>query len=215
MLEIIAAPANLPFAVALLVMLLIGAVEALGLGASAVHLDMNADVDGAGDLLGWLGIGRVPLLMLLVVFLALFGLAGLAIQQFAGPLPLWIAVPGAIAAALPLTGLGARGLARIMPGDETTAVSLDDLVGRRGTITIGTARRGSPAQARVSDIHGQVHYVMVEPYDDDQSLGQGETVRLDRRDGNIFIAVGRTDRIESSFDTMPSWPVSTRSTRRD
>jgi membrane protein implicated in regulation of membrane protease activity len=217
MLEIIAAPANLPFSVALLVMLLIGAVEAFGLGASAVHLDVHADVDGGGDLLGWLGVGRVPLLMLLVVFLALFGLAGLAIQQFAGPLPLWIAVPGAAAAALPLTGLGARGLARIMPGDETTAIGLDDLVGRRGTITIGTARRGSPAQARVADVHGQVHYVMVEPYDDDHSIGQGETVRLDRRDGNIFIAVARTDRIESSFEGLPTpgWPISTDSIRRD
>lgn len=217
MLEIIAAPANLPFSVALLVMLLIGAVEAFGLGASAVHLDMHADVDGGGDLLGWLGVGRVPLLMLLVVFLALFGLAGLAIQQFAGPLSLWIAVPAATAAALPLTGLGARGLARIMPGDETTAVSLDELVGRRGTITIGTARRGSPAQARVADVHGQVHYVMVEPYDDDHSIGQGETVRLDRRDGNIFIAVARTDRLESSFEGLPTpgWPLSTGSIRRD
>jgi membrane protein implicated in regulation of membrane protease activity len=217
MLEIIAAPANLPFSVALLVMLLIGAVEAFGLGASAVQLDVDADIDGGGDLLGWLGIGRVPLLMLLVVFLALFGLIGLAIQQFAGPLPLWIAAPGAAVAALPLTSLGARGLARIMPGDETTAVSLDSLVGRRGTITIGTARRGSPAQARVSDIHGQVHYVMVEPYDDDHSLGEGETVRLDRRDGNIFIAVGRTDRIESGLDVLPTpgWPVSTPSNRRD
>jgi membrane protein implicated in regulation of membrane protease activity len=217
MLEIIAAPANLPFSVALLVMLLIGAVEAFGLGASAVHLDVHADVDGGGDLLGWLGVGRVPLLMLLVVFLALFGLAGLAIQQFAGPLPLWIAVPGAVGAALPLTGLGARGLARIMPGDETTAVSLDSLVGRRGTITIGTARRGSPAQARVADIHGQVHYVMVEPYDDDHAIGEGETVRLDRRDGHIFIAVGRTDSLPSSFDVLPtpSWPASPVSNRRD
>ena len=215
MLEIIAAPANLPFSVALLVMLMIGAVEAFGLGASAVHLDVHADVDG--DLLGWLGVGRVPLLMLLVVFLALFGLIGLAIQQFAGPLPLWIAAPAAAAAALPLTGLGARGLARIMPGDETTAVSLDSLVGRRGTITIGTARRGSPAQARVSDIHGQPHYVMVEPYDDDHAIGEGETVRLDRREGNIFIAVGRTDRLESSFDVLPTpgWPLSSPSTRRD
>lgn len=217
MLDIIAAPANLPFSVALLVMLMIGAVEAFGLGASAVQLDVHADVDGGGDLLGWLGVGRVPLLMLLVVFLALFGLAGLAIQQLAGPLSLWIAVPAATAVALPLTGLGARGLARIMPGDETTAIGLDELVGRRGTITIGTARRGSPAQARVSDVHGQVHYVMVEPYDDDHSIGQGETVRLDRRDGNIFIAVGRTDRIESGLDALPapSWPVSTPSNRRD
>ncbi len=217
MLEIIAAPANLPFSVALLVMLMIGVVEALGLGASAVHLDAHADIDGGGDLLGWLGVGRVPLLMLLVVFLALFGLIGLAVQQFAGPLPLWIAAPAAVVAALPLTGLGARGLARIMPGDETTAVSLDSLVGRRGTITIGTARRGSPAQARVADIHGQIHHVMVEPYDDDQSIREGETVRLDRRDGHIFIAVARTDRIESGFDVPPTpgWPVSTPSTRRD
>jgi membrane protein implicated in regulation of membrane protease activity len=210
-LDIIAAPANLPFSVALLVMLMIGAVEALGLGASAAHLDLHADADG-GDLLGWLGIGRVPLLMLLVVFLALFGLAGLAIQQFAGPLPLWIAVPAAAVAALPLTGLGARGLARIMPQDETTAISLDSLVGRRGTITVGTARRGSPAQARVKDVHGQVHYVMVEPYDDARSIGEGETVRLDRREGNIFVAVGRSaDAVDSSLDAVPapSWPLST------
>jgi hypothetical protein len=104
-----------------------------------------------------------------------------------------------------------------MPGDETTAVGLDELVGRRGTITIGTARRGSPAQARVADIHGQVHYVMVEPYDDRQSIGEGETVRLDRRDGHIFIAVGRTDRIESGLDLAPtpSWPASTPSIGRD
>jgi hypothetical protein len=217
MLEIFAAPANLPFSVALLIMVMIGAVEALGLGASAFHLDLEADMDAGGDLLGWLGVGRVPLLMLLVVFLALFGLVGLAIQQFAGPLPLWIAAPAAAAAALPLTGIGARGLARIMPGDETTAISLDSLVGRRATITIGTARRGSPAQARVRDIHGQVHYVMVEPYDDDHSIGEGETVRLDRRDGNLFIAVGRTDRIDSGLDALaaPAWPFSTNSNGRD
>ena len=206
MLEIFAAPANWPFSLALLVMLMIGAVEALGLGASAVHLDLHVggDVDGGGDLLAWLGVGQVPLLILLVVFLALFGLAGFAIQQFAGPLPLWIATPAAAAAALPLTGLGARGLARIMPRDETTAVSLDSLVGKKATITIGTARRGSPAQARVVDDHGQAHYVMVEPYDDDHSIGQGETVRLDRRDGNIFIGPGKSEGLDSRFDVIPA-----------
>ncbi|HEX8262459.1 MAG TPA: YqiJ family protein [Allosphingosinicella sp.] len=212
MLETIAAPANLPFSVALLVMLMIGAVEALGLGASAAHLDMDADLDGGGDLLGWLGFGRVPLLMLIVLFLAFFGLAGLAVQQFAGPLTLWIAVPAAAAAALPLTGLGARGLARVMPQDETTAISLDSLVGRRGTITVGTARRGSPAQARVRDVHGQVHYVMVEPYDDDHAFAEGETVRLDRRDGHIFIALAKADGLETRFEVLPTLnaPLSTR-----
>ncbi|HLL30890.1 MAG TPA: OB-fold-containig protein, partial [Allosphingosinicella sp.] len=186
--------------------------EALGLGASAVQLDVGADMDGGGDLLGWLGVGKVPLLMLLVVFLAIFGLAGLAIQQFAGPLPLWLAAPAATAAALPLTGLGARGLARIMPQDETTAVSLDSLLGRRATITIGTARRGSPAQARVRDVHGHAHYVMIEPYDDAHSIGEGETVILERREGNIFIALGRPAGLESRFDILPALngPLSTR-----
>ncbi len=97
MLDFMLAPENLPFAVALVVMIMIGAVEAVGLGASAAHVDLGADGAG-GDLLGWLGIGRVPLLMLLVVLLALFGLIGLAIQQFAdaligSPLSPWLAAP--------------------------------------------------------------------------------------------------------------------------
>ena len=196
MLEFITAPHNLPFSVALLIMLMIGAVEALGLGASAIHLDMDADVHAeGGDLLGWLGVGRVPFLMLLVVFLALFGLTGLAIQQFAGPLSPWLAGPAAAVASLPLTSIAARGLARIMPQDETTAVSLDSLIGKRGTITIGTARRGFPAQARVKDVHGQPHYVMVEPHDEAHPLAEGDTILLARRDGNIFIGLGEADGI--------------------
>jgi membrane protein implicated in regulation of membrane protease activity len=200
MLEFIAAPEILPFSVALTVMLLIGLVEALGLGASAAHVDLGVDGGFGDDLLAWLGVGRVPLLMLLVVFLAFFGMAGLAIQQSAAdlagaPLSPWLASVAALAAALPLTGIGARGLARIMPSDETTAVSLDSLVGKRGTITVGTARRGSPAQARVRDAYGQSHYVMVEPHDEAHPIAQGETVLLVRRDGNIFTGLGEADGI--------------------
>jgi hypothetical protein len=194
MFDFIAAPGNLPFAVALTVMLLIGIVEAVGLGAGAANLDIDADADG-GALLDWLGVGRVPLLMLLVVFLAAFGLLGLALQQAIGPISAWIAAPIAAVAALPATGIGARALARIMPQDETTAVSLDTLVGKRGTITVGTARSGSPAQARVRDVHGQSHYVMVEPHDPANAIAEGETVLLVRRDGHIFTALGAADGI--------------------
>jgi membrane protein implicated in regulation of membrane protease activity len=201
MLAFILAPENLPFSVALLVMLMIGLVEALGLGLSAVHLDLHFDAHADGpDLLAWLGIGRVPILMLLVVFLALFGMVGLAVQQGAAALagqPLAPALASAVAVlgALPLTGIGARGLARIMPQDETTAVSLDSLVGKRGTVTIGTARRGSPAQVRVRDSFGQPHYVMVEPHDEAHPLAEGATVLLARREGHIFIGLGEADGI--------------------
>jgi hypothetical protein len=210
LLDFIIAPENLPFSVALLLMLLIGAVEAFGLGISAVELDADTDIhaDGGG-LLGWLGVGKVPLLMLLVVLLALFGTIGIALQQAVTALagaPLAPALAAAIAfvASLPLLGISARGLARIMPGDETTAVSLDSLLGKRATVTVGTARRNSPAQARVRDVHGQSHYVMIEPNDDAQAIGEGETALLVRREGDIFIGLIEGDALIPRLDDRPA-----------
>lgn len=206
MLEFLTAPDNLPFAVALALMLMIGAVEAIGLGVGAIDTDVHGD---AGDLLAWLGLGRLPLLMVLVVLLALFGLIGLAGQQIADAvlgttLAPWIAAPAALVAALPLTGMVARGLARIMPQDETTAISLDDLVGRRATITVGTARSGSPARASVRDRHGQVHYVMVEPTDERQAVGEGGIVLLVRREGDHFIGLAEGETLFAGAAERPA-----------
>lgn len=210
MLDFMLAPENLPFAVALVLMLMIGAVEAIGLGVGAVGIDAHGDVHGdAGDLLGWLGIGRIPLLMVIVVLLALFGLIGMTAQQLVDallgrPLSPWIAAPAALVVALPLTGLGARGLARILPGDETTAIAIDDLIGRRATITVGTARQGCPARASVRDRHGLAHYVMVEPTDDRQSVGEGGTVLLVRREGDIFIGLADGEPLFASAADRPA-----------
>lgn len=199
MLEFVTAPENLPFAVALVVMMLIGAVEAVGLGASAVDLDADIGADShGGHILGWLGVGRVPLLMLIVVLLAWFGFLGLAGQQviaalFGAPLPALLAAPAALAAAVPLTAVSAHVLGRIMPHDETTAVTRDHLLGKRATITVGTAQRGSPARASVRDVHGQVHYVMVEPVEDQEAVPEGATLLLVRREGDVFIGLYDTN----------------------
>lgn len=192
MLAFLIAPENVAFSAALLLMLLIGAVEAVGLGASAADLD--APNGPGGDLLGWLGVGRLPLLMLLVVALAAFGLAGLALQQTAlaltgGLLPALAAAGVALTAALPLTGVLARGLARVLPRDETTAVGLDSLIGRRARIVVGTASAGSPARARVHDAFGQPHYVLVEPNEAEQRFAEGLDVLLVRREGGSFRAI--------------------------
>ena len=210
MLDFILAPENLPFAVALILMLMIGAVEAVGLGVGAVGIEADGDVGGdAGELLGWLGVGRIPLLMVIVVLLALFGLVGITVQQLADaligrPLSPWVAAPAAFVAALPLTGLGARGLARILPGDETTAIPLDDLVGRRATIVVGTASQGCPARAGVRDRHGQMHYVMVEPTDERQNVGEGGTVLLVRREGEVFIGLAEGEPLFASAADRPA-----------
>lgn len=210
MFDFILAPENLPFAVALLLMLMIGAVEALGLGAGAADLDADADFDGGGGgMLGWLGVGKVPLLMLLVVLLAMFGIVGIALQKLAntllgGPLPVWIAAAAAFVVSLPLTGVGARALGRIMPHDETTAVGLESLIGRRATVVVGSASRGCSARASVRDVHGQTHHVMIEPSDDAQSVAAGETVLLVRREGDIFIGLAEGDALIPRLDDRPA-----------
>jgi hypothetical protein len=209
MLDFLLMPENLPFSVALLVMVMIGAAEAIGLGAGAAHLDSHAD--GEGDWLAWLGIGEVPLLIILVVLLALFGLVGIALQQLAAaflgaPLTPWLAAPAAFAAALPLTGFCARGLSRILPGDETTAISLDKLLGKRAEIVVGEARRGSPARGRVRDVHGQTHYVMVEPTDDTGWLATGATALLVRREGDLFIGLPDVNPLLSATEEQPANP---------
>ncbi|WCT73551.1 YqiJ family protein [Sphingomonas naphthae] len=198
MLEFLGAGPNVAFVVALVTMLLIGVLEAIGLGSSALGHDLGAD----GDLhwLDWLGLGRLPLLMTLVLFLAAFGTIGLVGQQFAldhlgGLLSPAIAVPGAAVAAWPVTALLGRVAARIIPRDETSAIGIDQLVGLTGEIVVGRATRGSPAKARVRDFHGQSHYVMVEPDDAALAFAEGEQVRLCRLENSIFRAIpsGRAD----------------------
>lgn len=190
MLSFLAAGENLAFVIALAIMLLVGIVEVAGIGALGSDLDLDAD----GNWLGWLGFGRLPLLMLIVLFLACFGLIGLIGQQIAQDLvgsllPGWVAVPGAAFLALPLTGLVARGIARIMPRDETTAILQDQLVGLHGHIVVGTASRGHPARTRVRDFHGQDHYVMAEPDMPDARFTEGDEILLVRREGQIFRAI--------------------------
>jgi len=193
---------NVPFFAALLLMLLIGLVEALGLGGGAalgdgIDADLDADLDGHPSLLNWLNVGKLPLLMLIVVFLFSFGLTGLILQQliagvFGKPGPWWLAVPLAVAAALPFTRLFGRVVSRILPSDETTAVARETLVGRWATIVTGKAEVGSAAQARVRDVHGQTHYVMIEPDDAGEVFEEGSQVIIVRHAGARFFAIQNT-----------------------
>lgn len=194
------APHNLPFVLAFGALALIALVQVSGAGDAiegAGDFDVDGDLDagGLGDALAALfGLGRVPLMIWLACLLLLFGTVGLIGQAWltnllGAPLsPGWAAL-GAGAAAVPLNSLAMRPLAAVLPKDETTAVTLDELLRRDAEIQIGTARAGSPARARVVDIHGQAHFVMVEPQDADQQLNAGDTVLLVRREGETFYGV--------------------------
>ena len=189
---------NVPFVAALLLMILVGVVELLGLGG-ALSSDGDGDlIDGESpSILSWLNIGRLPLLMLIVVFLFSFGMIGIIGQRLLHGIagvyaPAWISAPLGLLAALPLTRIFGRWVSKVMPKDETTAVSRDSLVGRVAVIVTGEARVGSAAQSRVRDQHGQVHYVMVEPDEADVTFAQGDSVILVRMAGAKFYAIANT-----------------------
>lgn len=192
----ILAPENTPFMVALGLLALLALSQLLGLGhllGDADH-DVDHDADVGAGMASLLGLGRLPLVAWLSLFLALFGLGGLTLQQimtgiFGGPLRALPAGGLTLLGALPLTGLLARPLGRIWPHDETTAVEIDSLLARRGRIVIGRSARGNAARAAVRDRHGQTHHVMVEPHLDGTSFAQGEEILLVRREGDLFYAV--------------------------
>lgn len=210
MLEFLAADENLPFTVSLAIMIILAMLEGVGmlLGAGLSSLidgllpdfdvDIDApDVDAPGvfsHVLGWLYIGKVPFLVVFILLLTSFGVIGLMLQSVVSEvmgalLPGWIAAIVAFSGALPVSRGSAGFVARVMPHDETEAVSSRSFIGRIATITVGTARRGYPAQARLSDEHGQTHYVMVEPDKHQPDFEQGTQVLLVKKKGHAFVAI--------------------------
>ncbi len=194
---------NLPFAVALAIMVLLAGVQLLGLDFATdadgdISFEGDADIEadsGSSGILAsaasLLGIGRVPTVIWLAVFLFAFAIVGVSGQSLAdsmlgAPVDTVLASILAAGAALPVTGMLVRPLGAILPQDETSAVGLDTLVGRRGKVTTGTARAASPARTAVTDYHGHTHYVMLEPHDANSSITEGEQVLLVRREGELF-----------------------------
>ena len=137
---------------------------------------------------------KVPFLVVFIVLLTCFGISGLILQSvvqsfFGFLLPALLAGPLVFVLALPVTRVSTAGVARIMPRDETEAVSSDSFVGRVAVVTGGTARKGYAAQARLNDEYGQTHYVMVEPDSDTRELPHGSEVLLIEKFGHRFIAI--------------------------
>ncbi|MGB0901366.1 YqiJ family protein [Halocynthiibacter sp.] len=167
-----------------------------------MDIDLDADIDidaadmpaGPSGILGWLGIQDVPFLIWLVSFLTMFGLSGLILQtvmtnMFTVPLFTSLAVVIAVFPALAVTRVIANQVALIMPKTETTAMRTRYLGGHNGTITQGTAMRGKPAEIKIKDRHGNLHYLRVEPLEDDAVFPQGSDVTLIRKRGDKFFVI--------------------------
>ena len=207
-------PGNLPFAVALTIVFILGAIEGVDMLIGAgifgfldgllpdIDIDTDLDLDGpdisatspVSQFLSWLRLGNVPVIFSLIIFLISFGLVGIGMQNIifsiiGTRLPSTVAVMPALLLSLPLLRVGNNVLAFILPHDETSAISIDEFVGRTATITIGTARFGYPAQARLKDQHGQTHYLLVAPDNREDVFITGDELLIVRHEDNTFYGI--------------------------
>lgn len=203
--------ANVLFSASLIIVGLIFVLELcgllLGLGLiSSFESMINIDLEGSSVFSHGLSIFRIkkiPFSFLLVLFFLNFGLAGyilngITLNLSGMALPIWINWLPALLISMPMISFCSKILNRILPSDESTAVQRSTFIGKIAQITLGTARPGHPAQAKLKDEYGQTHYVMVEP-EKDEVWKQGDEVILLSQKGSIFIGF-RDSSIQSDFN---------------
>jgi hypothetical protein len=199
--DILLAPEVRPFAVAAAIMAVLGGIELLTtvVGFSISELlgtDVNVQADshnGLGGLLLWINAGRLPLLILLVLAFGVFSIEGFLLQGVAHmvgtAVPVAIAALVAAAGSIPVIRTTSRGIARIIPRDETYAVSDDDFVGKIAMVSVGPLDQGLPGRVRLKDVFGNWHTVSARAHRDSPALAVGTSVLLVDRDARSFIAI--------------------------
>jgi hypothetical protein len=199
--DILLAPDVRPFAVAAAIMLALGGIELLAtlVGFSISELvgkEVAVDSDsgnGLGGLFLWINAGRLPLLILIILALGVFAVAGFFLQGLAHgvglSVPVSIAALAAAALSLPVIRVTSRGIARIIPRDETYVVNETDFIGHVAEVSIGPLDQGLPGRVRLKDVFGNWHSLVARASPESTPLPVGASVLLVDRDAKSFIAI--------------------------
>jgi hypothetical protein len=199
--DILLAPDVRPFAVAAAIMVVLGGIELLTtlVGFSISEMlghDVAIEADshnGLSGLLLWINAGRLPLLILIILAFGVFSIEGFLLQGVAHAagfaIPVSIAALVAIAGSIPVIRTTSRGIARIIPRDETYAVSDADFVGKVAVVSVGPLDQGLPGRVRLKDVFGNWHTVSARASRDSPALAVGSSVLLVDRDARSFIAI--------------------------
>jgi membrane protein implicated in regulation of membrane protease activity len=127
-------------------------------GAECGHAAGHHGASPVMEALAFLGVGQAPLVMVLEVWLLLWGLIGVGLHQAFGA-----AGPGALVWSLPMTFLlsvgGTRGFAKVFgrffKPIETSALRRDQIVGLMGRVVFPVTEEQGTVHVR--DKHGTLH----------------------------------------------------------
>jgi Inner membrane protein YqiJ, N-terminal/Inner membrane protein YqiJ, OB-fold len=199
--DILLAPDVRPFAIAAAIMVTLGGIELLTMivGFSISELigkdfALEAESHSAiGGLFLWINAGRLPLLILMILALGVFAIAGFLLQAIAHSVgtavPVTLAALAAAAISLPAIRVTSRGIARIIPRDETYVVDEADFVGHVAEVSIGPLDQGLPGRVRLKDVFGNWHSLVARASPESIPLPVGASVLLVDRDAKSFIAI--------------------------
>lgn len=140
-----------------------------------------------------IGLTRVPVAIWLSAFLLSFGSLGILFQTglhglIGFTLPKLEASLLMVPPALYVTRFLSEVVGNFFPKIETSAMTLRMLSSHRGETITGPARRGRAAEVRIKDRHGNLHYLMAEPYAEEGEIAPGTEVLLVRlRNGDLRI----------------------------
>jgi hypothetical protein len=209
MIEFLFADINTGYSIALFTVVCLALLEGVGIliGLSVMNLldhispidldvDFDADLNAGGltPLLGWLCLNRLPLLIWLVLFFTSFGIIGftlnyISLTAFDIKIPELLSYSLSLLAGFYTTHLLGGPLGNLLPKNESSAISNDSFSGLVATITIGTAKKNSPAEASVIDNYSQKHYVMVAPENLADEFTQGDKVVLVEKQEKFWLAI--------------------------
>ncbi|MCK1637719.1 DUF1449 family protein [Bradyrhizobium sp. 157] len=199
--DLLLAPDVRPFAIAAAIMLALGGIELLAtlVGFSISELlgkEVTVEADhanGLGGLFLWINAGRLPLLILIILALGMFSIAGFFLQALAHgvgiSVPVSIAALAAAACSIPAIRVTSRGIAKIIPRDETYAVDEADFIGHVAEVSIGPLDQGLPGRVRLKDVFGNWHSLVARASPESVPLPVGASVLLVDRDAKSFIAI--------------------------
>lgn len=196
---------NIPFMIALCLFAAIATLEVVGLITGLFSFshdfDIDADIDSDVDInhhlhfdsdhyhayhsfMNWLGIGRVPLMVFVALFSSIFGVIGLVVNHitmgaFGFMFTSYMVGPLAFIATLPIVSQLSAVVAKLIPHDETSAITLCDLVGLDATITNGNASHTESAYAYAYDQYQNMHSFSVRALNESDVLPVNTKVRLE------------------------------------